>query len=49
MRKESAMKPAVKKSLSFCLALALALSAFSLSAAEGTRRLVLYWTDPGAN
>ena len=43
------MNTAMKKSLSFCLVLMLALSAISFGTAEGTRRLVLYWTDSGVN
>lgn len=43
------MNTAMKKSLSFCLVLMLALSALSFGTAEGTRRLVLYWTDSGVN
>ena len=43
------MNTAMKKSLSFCLVLMLALSTLSLGTAEGTRRLVLYWTDSGVN
>ncbi len=43
------VKQLLKKMLSLCLTLALAASMVSVSAAEGTRQLTLYWTDEGVD
>ena len=43
------MQAAMKKAMSLCLVLMLSLSVVSSGAAEGTRRLVLYWTSSGTD
>ena len=43
------MKNALKKVLACCLVLMLTLSLLSFGTAEGTRTLILYWSDSAAN
>lgn len=43
------MKHRLRKCLAVCLVLALSASLLSFGAAEGVRRLTLYWTDEGVD